>query len=506
MMAKSLVAANEATAMAQQERDQFFLDLERMTATAQELEQELKETTQDLTQRLFNAKQEKSDLEKQHQQVRQALESECQAKLEQANDDMSLLRHRSEKAIQEMQQDAVNRIQAWQQEHDATLQAKNEEMEQTKIHYEELATAVRAQAAQNITSLEKKADLQKRSLQEQHAKHVALLEEEMKLKQKASDALLQETREEAKNTLKQQKDAHEKELASMEAEYTAKLNEANNNIQALKKELKALQKNNYDLQTKYNAASEEVSRWEQLYGSRSYCNFTYIQEDTVAAAVATQKTLVKHATRAAKRATKATRNFVNMSKQKAEPLVKTTKQLLEKHILTKTQAYYEEHLKEHVDKYVVPYAVPAMSKTGVVLNKAWKETFSLTRRAHNRLVQSYKNSCPNTLKRIQQMEHAPESMVRHVQESCRDPVTTVNTFLWTVLFVVVVMFRSFLWNKTLALVLLPFRIIWFFSPLRLLLGQTPKHQESSTNDEMGDDDTPIPSLVKSKKVNKVPPQ
>ena len=66
MMAKSLVAANEATAMAQSERDQFFLDLERMTATAQELEQELKETTQDLTQRLFRANEDVSMLEKQH--------------------------------------------------------------------------------------------------------------------------------------------------------------------------------------------------------------------------------------------------------------------------------------------------------------------------------------------------------------------------------------------------------------------------------------------------------
>jgi hypothetical protein len=195
-----------------------------------------------------------------------------------------------------------------------------------------------------------------------------------------------------------------------------------------------------------------------------------------------------------------------MSKQKAEPLLKKTKQLLENHILTKTQVYYEEHLKEHVDKHVVPYAVPALSKTGVVLNKAWKETFSLTRQVHNRLVQSYKKSCPNTLKKIQQMEHAPECVVKHVQESCRDPVTTVNTFLLTVLFVVVVMSRSFLWRKTVALVLLPFRIMWFFSPLRLLFCQTPKNQESSTNDEMGDDDTPIPSLLKSKKVNKVPPQ
>mmetsp|Transcript_13065 Transcript_13065/g.23678 ORF Transcript_13065/g.23678 Transcript_13065/m.23678 type:complete len:90 (+) Transcript_13065:1072-1341(+) len=89
--------------------------------------------------------------------------------------------------------------------------------------------------------------------------------------------------------------------------------------------------------------------------------------------------MVNHATRAAKRATKATRDFVNMSKQKGEPLLKKTKQLLENHILTKTQVYYEEHLQEHVDKHVVvPYAVPAMSKTGVVLNKAWNETFSLT--------------------------------------------------------------------------------------------------------------------------------
>lgn len=256
MMAKSLVAANEATAMAQSERDQFFLDLERMTATAQELEQELQETTQDLTQRLFSAKQDLNDKEQQHQQALQTLESTWQAKLQDENDNMALLRDRSERAIQELQQDARDRIAAWQKERDASLLAKNEEMEQTKLHYEELATAVRAQAAQNITSVMTKAELQTRSLQEQHDKHVTLLQEEMKLQQTKSDALLQQTKQESQNRLKELKDAYQTEFSKMRTDCMAKLKETNDEHELLKQELKTLEKKNDDLQKRYNAASE----------------------------------------------------------------------------------------------------------------------------------------------------------------------------------------------------------------------------------------------------------
>jgi chromosome segregation ATPase len=256
MMAKSLVAANEATAMAQAERDQFFSDLESMTDTAQQLEQELKETTNDLTQRLFNANEASAALAKEHKEAMQALEAKWQTELDGKKDEISLLRHRSEKAIHQTQQDAVTRLEALQKQHASELKTRNDELEATKIQYDELTNAVRAEAAQNITSIRSKAEMMTKSLKEGHAKHIALLEQESQFKETKNRQLLEATRQEMKDRLKEQESTHKQQLASIEKEYTFMLSEANQEIKDLKKELKALETKQRDLETKYNAASE----------------------------------------------------------------------------------------------------------------------------------------------------------------------------------------------------------------------------------------------------------
>jgi len=227
-----------------------------------------------------------------------------------------------------------------------------------------------------------------------------------------------------------------------------------------------------------------------LYGTRSYCNFTFIQEDTVAAAVATQKVVADQAVKAADRATKATRSLVETSVKKAEPHVKKTRALFQEHLqpqVDKTHDYYKQHMKPHVDKHVTPYAVPLFEKASILANMVWVKVKALTKAAHSRLVASYKASCPNTLKRLEKMEHAPASMFLHVKQSCHDAEKTVNTFLWTLLYIFVFIFRSFLWRKLIALILLPFQIVWFFSPLRLLFGK----RKPVAEDDISDDDTSV---------------
>lgn len=148
-------------------------------------------------------------------------------------------------------------------------------------------------------------------------------------------------------------------------------------------------------------------------------------------------------------------------------------------------------MKPHVDKYIVPYAVPLWKKTSILLNKAWVEAKELAKKTHAKVVASYKKSCPGTLKRLEEMEHAPKSMVDHVKQSCREPERTVNIFLWTLLFISVIVFRSFLWRNLVALALLPFQIVWFFCPLRLVFGKG----KQSVDDELSEDETPVARYV-----------
>lgn len=248
MMAKSLVAANEATAMAEAERDQFFQDLESMTLTAEQVEQELKETTQDLTQRLFQANEQQAKITKEFKQALQELDEKWKGEMEESEKNMALLRDRSERAIYEGQQDAARRIKLQKEQHEQAIKEKNAEVERIKVHYDQLADAVRAEATANITSVVT-----------QSSAVTAALKEELKLNQQKSTELLEATKTEATERMEQQEKENKQKLSVMEGDYTAKLEAANDKINDLTKKLKDLEKERSTLEKKYKAASE-VSR------------------------------------------------------------------------------------------------------------------------------------------------------------------------------------------------------------------------------------------------------
>lgn len=143
-------------------------------------------------------------------------------------------------------------------------------------------------------------------------------------------------------------------------------------------------------------------------------------------------------------------------------------------------------MKPHVDKHITPYAAPLWKELSIILKEGWAEAKQLSREAHDQLVSLYKGTCPGTLKRLEEMEHAPTSMVDHVKKSCREPEKTVDTFLWTFLCIFVFVFRSFLWRT---FVVRPVSIVWFLSPLRLVFGK--RKVESSAEEEMSEDETPV---------------
>jgi hypothetical protein len=229
---------------------------------------------------------------------------------------------------------------------------------------------------------------------------------------------------------------------------------------------------------------QEISYWEELQSARPYCNFTYIQEDAVAAAIAIQNVV-------ADRAAKITRHVIDSTTKAAEPhaekMRKSYNNLYNMHVqsqVDKTRTLYQNHVKPHVQKHVLPfqkqYLAPLLKKLGVLVYKFVVEGKSLASRAHAYLVVSYQSTCPKALEQLSQMD-APPVLVDRVNLSCQDANTTVNAFLWTILVLLALIFRKFLSRNVIGIVLLPFRIIWFFSPLRLLFGKRKQSVDAEEN-------------------------
>jgi hypothetical protein len=198
---------------------------------------------------------------------------------------------------------------------------------------------------------------------------------------------------------------------------------------------------------------------------------TYIQEDAFAAAVTIQKVV-------ADRAVKVMRQVMDWTnKNVMEPQVKMTRKLLDSYVqpqMDELRTLYKEHVDPRVQDHFIPfhkqYTAPLIAQQKVWIEKVVAESQALARRAHSHLVTSYQSACPQVLKQLTQLD-APSFVVNRVNLSCQDATKTVNAFLWTSAIVLVIYFRKFLWTSLVCIVLPPFRILWFFSPLRLFVGK-----------------------------------
>ena len=225
---------------------------------------------------------------------------------------------------------------------------------------------------------------------------------------------------------------------------------------------------------------QEISRWEELYSARSYCNYTYIEEDAIAAAISIQKVVVD-------RAAKIFHQVVNLTTKVAEPYAAKMRKLYNIHVqpqVDKTLTHYQVHMEPHVQNYILPfhkqYLAPFVTKLGVLVDKIVVEGKSLASRGHSHLVTTYQSTCPKALERLSIMD-APPFLVYHLRISCQDAIKTVNAFFWICLVVLTLIYRNFLLMGVIGIVLCPFRIMWFFSPLRLLFGKEKQSLDAEEN-------------------------
>lgn len=134
---------------------------------------------------------------------------------------------------------------------------------------------------------------------------------------------------------------------------------------------------------------------------------------------------------------------------------------------------YNQHVKEHVDKHVVPihenHVQPVITTVKDMVSTAY-----------NGMISEFKATCPQLKGQAKDYELHP-TVRTFIREKCRDPKDTVNRFLRGVVILLCIIFRNPLWRVLVFVVYLPFRILWYCTPLPLLFPS--KTKDATTNGE-----------------------
>lgn len=174
---------------------------------------------------------------------------------------------------------------------------------------------------------------------------------------------------------------------------------------------------------------------------------------TAAAAVASEQVLV--ATKSASEQIKVATKVVAHA---AEPHIETGRHM------------YDAHLKEHVDKHLLPiheaHVKPALKVANKNIAVARKKASTQMQSLYRRSISEFKAACPAFKKQLREMQVHP-SMQSFVREKCKDPKGTVDRLLAAIAILFALLFRGFLWRTFMFLIYLPFRIMWYVSPLPL---------------------------------------
>lgn len=187
---------------------------------------------------------------------------------------------------------------------------------------------------------------------------------------------------------------------------------------------------------------QELSHWENVYGQRSYCNFTFIAEDTSTAA----------------------RSAGQMVHDKLQPLYQA-----------KVLPIYETYLKETVEK-VRPKLQPAV----VYLQKGLDFLSDMVSWGLEKMSFTLKSKCPrvqSSLKSWEKNNNASfhRAIVKSVDATCSEPDQFLKIFLWSCALFFLFFFGRSILRSLANVLLLPFTLV--SSLPKLAAGQDAKQEQ-----------------------------
>jgi hypothetical protein len=218
-------------------------------------------------------------------------------------------------------------------------------------------------------------------------------------------------------------------------------------------------------------------------------------EDTTAAVASAGKLATEQLTAAAAIASEKVHVASKVAVEQLTVATKVVAKAAEPHIES-GRHLYDLHMKEHVDKHVMPiheaHVKPALKEANKQIEIATVEASHMAHNIYRRVIAEFKSSCPALKRQLRDMNAHP-ILRRFVSEKCSDPKGTIDRFLLGLAIVHAFLLRRFLWRTFWFLVYLPFKIMWYVSPLPLFFPSrktaTPDVAEiSAVPDETTSDD------------------
>ena len=295
---------------------------------------------------------------------------------------------------------------------------------------------------------------------------------------------------------------------------------------------------------------QDVEHWENLHASRSYFNVTHVTEDVSAAAMVYKekasdklREFKETASVSARKLQVETVRLANENMEKSKTLAQEA--------MVKARPYYEKSVKPQVDKAVEaakPYvdqataaAKPYVDKVTVaakpyvdkatVATKPYREKAAVmadetlfpllaqakaelvvameiankkTQETFNKVVAKYTEECPKASASVKNFAkkkdfELPVSLLHSMDTSCQQPRESVVMALYIVSAIFFLLFRKTLLRLVKWVIFLPFRILWFFNPLRFCFGSKEKTVPAPTKAEPPSGSTPV--RIKKKQRN-----
>lgn len=267
--------------------------------------------------------------------------------------------------------------------------------------------------------------------------------------------------------------------------------------------------------------SQDVQYWEGLFGERSYCNFTHMQEDTMDAFHTAQRATTlklkesrqffQNITHSASELVKTTfvhimtfkdnsvatvKRHLSQASESVDPYKKKANVLYDQHIkdhvdasLKKVNVLYDQHLKEHVEKarpHYEKHVVPPVKKARSAVVRAVDVTNKARTAAYASVVTEFDAICPKLLSFAVDLKenkglNVPDSVLESVKQACSKLEEVVSTCFTATLVLLAILFRGPLWRLFTGIVSFVFHIVWFFTPLRFFIKSSNDASKSDAN-------------------------
>jgi hypothetical protein len=152
--------------------------------------------------------------------------------------------------------------------------------------------------------------------------------------------------------------------------------------------------------------------------------------------------------------------------------------------IEKSRELYNVRLKHHVDgaierarRVYTTYVAPRVAIAKDLVEELTERVVLVASDVFDDLAEHYEKMCLASLGRLREIGHGKavlDSVLNQVEKTCRNAEESVAVFLKAVFLVFIIVFRRSLWRFFIGTVRLFFRMLWFFSPARLLLPRRSK--------------------------------